>query len=187
VAKREIDKRSRLIESAAKLVHERGFNRTTLADIAADSGVPLGNVYYYFKTKEAIGEALVERLCAEACAHRGAWDQRADPRLRLEAFVESSVEQREQIARHGCPMGSLATELHKDRGPVAEHMAGMMREQLDWLQEQFRLMGKGREAGDLAAHLFGAIQGATVLAHAFHDPRFITRESSRLKEWLRAL
>ena len=53
------DKRTRLIETAAKLTHEHGFNRTSLADIAEESGVPLGNVYYYFKTKEALGEALV--------------------------------------------------------------------------------------------------------------------------------
>jgi len=45
-------KRTRLINTASKLAHEHGFNQTTLADIARDSGVPLGNVYYYFKTKE---------------------------------------------------------------------------------------------------------------------------------------
>ena len=55
------DKRSSLIQSASKLTHQFGFNRTTLAEIAADAGVPLGNVYYYFRTKEAIGEALIEQ------------------------------------------------------------------------------------------------------------------------------
>jgi AcrR family transcriptional regulator len=45
--KSPIDKRRRLVDTAAKLVHEQGFNRTTLADISRESGVPLGNVYYY--------------------------------------------------------------------------------------------------------------------------------------------
>ena len=48
------DKRTRLIEAADKLVQLQGFSQTTLADIAKKADVPLGNVYYYFKTKEEI-------------------------------------------------------------------------------------------------------------------------------------
>jgi len=57
---KETNKRSRLLEAANKLVHAQGFNQTTLADIAREAEVPLGNVYYYFKTKEDIGHALIE-------------------------------------------------------------------------------------------------------------------------------
>ena len=56
---KEINKRSRLLEAANRLVHAQGFNQTTLADIAREAEVPLGNVYYYFKTKEDIGHALI--------------------------------------------------------------------------------------------------------------------------------
>ncbi|MBT3413924.1 MAG: TetR/AcrR family transcriptional regulator, partial [Nitrospina sp.] len=45
------DKREKLVQSAGKLFHQVGFNQTSIADIAEDSGVPLGNVHYYFKTK----------------------------------------------------------------------------------------------------------------------------------------
>ena len=62
-----MDKRSRLIEAAVKLVHRQGFNKTTLADIALESEVPLGNVYYYFKTKDDIGQALIEYRTERIC------------------------------------------------------------------------------------------------------------------------
>ena len=62
---RKTDKRIRLIEAAKVLIHQQGFNLTTLADIAQEADVPLGNVYYYFKTKEAIGEAVIEKRAAE--------------------------------------------------------------------------------------------------------------------------
>ena len=62
---RKTDKRVRLIEAAKVLIHQKGFNQTTLADIAQEADVPLGNVYYYFKTKEAIGEAVIERRAAD--------------------------------------------------------------------------------------------------------------------------
>ncbi len=71
--KSPIDKRTRLVDTAAKLVHEQGFNRTTLADISRESRVPLGNVYYYFRTKEAIGEALIDKLAEVQASGREAW------------------------------------------------------------------------------------------------------------------
>jgi TetR/AcrR family transcriptional regulator, transcriptional repressor for nem operon len=39
-------KREKLVDSAGKLFHQVGFNQTSLADIAEDSGVPLGNVHF---------------------------------------------------------------------------------------------------------------------------------------------
>ena len=43
------DKRERLISAADTLIHRQGFYRTTLAHIAEEAKVPLGNVYYYFQ------------------------------------------------------------------------------------------------------------------------------------------
>jgi AcrR family transcriptional regulator len=53
------DKRTRLIETATKLAYGRGFRETSLADIAEAARVPVGNVYYYFKTKDELAEAVV--------------------------------------------------------------------------------------------------------------------------------
>src|SRR6202040_3940961 len=64
------DKRTRLIETATKLAYGRGFRETSLADIAEAARVPVGNVYYYFKTKEELAEAVVERRLEEFRAAR---------------------------------------------------------------------------------------------------------------------
>ena len=48
------EKRQRLIETATQVMYQQGTHRTTLADVAQASGVPLGNIYYYFKTKDAL-------------------------------------------------------------------------------------------------------------------------------------
>ncbi len=53
------DKRAELVAAATGLLHEQGFHRTTLADVAERASVPLGNVYYYFRTKEALAEAVI--------------------------------------------------------------------------------------------------------------------------------
>ena len=52
-------KRERLIAGASKLVHHNGVAATTLAEIAQAADVPLGNVYYYFKSKDELIRGVV--------------------------------------------------------------------------------------------------------------------------------
>src|ERR1700730_18016602 len=110
MGKREPDKRTRLIETAMKLAYERGFRETSLADIAQAARVPVGNVYYYFKTKEELGEAVVERRLAQFRELREEIDRLSSPKKRLFAFVESIHGNRERLARGGCPLGDLCSE-----------------------------------------------------------------------------
>jgi len=109
-----------------------------------------------------------------------------DPRRRLEAFIQEWMGHRESLARFGCPMGTLCAELHKEGGPLAEHSSKLFDELLTWLEEQFRLAGSGRESRDLAVQVLSAVQGAGVLAQAFHNPPYVVREGNELRRGQRA-
>ena len=75
------------------MVYQQGIEKTTLADIAAAAGVPLGNVYYYFKTKSDLVDAIVESHVAEADALLAAIDAaHAAPRDRLKAVFGAFAE-----------------------------------------------------------------------------------------------
>ena len=112
------DKRSELIRAATLLLHEQGFQRTTLADVAGAADVPLGNVYYYFKSKEALAEAVIashqaalrERFASWAAAHR-------DPRMRLRCLVRAPLDSEfmQNMAKHAPPevVTTLAAEIRK--------------------------------------------------------------------------
>jgi AcrR family transcriptional regulator len=181
------DKRRRLVNAATKLVYEQGFNRTTLAHIASEAEVPLGNVYYYFKSKEALGEALVEQRLASDRAVRAQWDERPDPKDRLEAFVQMTIDNRTDLARSGCPIGSLCSELHKQGGPLPEQASRPFAEWLAWLEQQFRALGHGRKSPGHAVHVLSVLQGATVLSHSFDTPSCIEAEARRLRDWIGGL
>src|SRR5258708_39927777 len=86
-----------------RLGYKNGFRETSLGDIAEAAHVPVGNVYYYFKTKEELGEAVVEQRLAEFREFREQLDRLGSPKERLFAFVESIHRNREQLARGGCP------------------------------------------------------------------------------------
>jgi AcrR family transcriptional regulator len=181
------EKRARLIEAANKIVYRQGFNQTTLADIARESEVPVGNIYYYFKTKEDLGRALIERRADFYRDLIAAWDQFPDPKKRLHALIGAVEGQREALASSGCPIGSLCQELHKDGGALADKAASLMASLLAWVEKQFRELGKGTESADLALHLVTVLQGASLLTHAFNQPDLVLRETTRLKKWLDAL
>src|SRR6202166_3018504 len=181
------DKRTRLIETAMKLAYERGFRETSLADIAEAARVPVGNVYYYFNTKEELAEAVVERLLEEFRAARAKCDRCSSPRERLLAFVGSVQANREQLARGGCPLGGLCTELHKDGGALAKKSAALFNEPMRWLEAQFRAVGHEKDSRELAVHLFSAFQGMAAVALGTDHRAVVVIDAKRLKDWIGTL
>lgn len=59
-AENEAGRRERILEAARKLIAEHGFEATSTKAIAAEAGVPSGLVFYYFETKDALIEAIVD-------------------------------------------------------------------------------------------------------------------------------
>jgi AcrR family transcriptional regulator len=184
--KAEADKRSRLIEAAKMLTYRQGFGATSLADIAREAGVPLGNVYYYFKTKDEIGEAIVEHRLQEFRAFTQRLNE-LSPRARLEAFVQMTVENASELAKSGCPFGTFCSEIHKGSTVLSERASRLLAEPLDWMEAQFTALGKEAGSRKLAVHLLSALQGVSVLAHTFHDTGFVATEAEGLQDWLESL
>lgn len=185
--KQALDKRKQLVQTAMKLAYTQGFRKTTLADIAEESRIPLGNVYYYFKTKEEIGEAILEKRMADFELQREKWEAARSPQKRLEAFVQMTLDNREMLARGGCPTGTLCTELSKEGGQLAKKSGLLLNAPLTWIETQFRELGKGKESFGLAVHLLSALQGVSLLAHSSGDPSVVALEANRLKNWITTL
>ena len=187
MTKGKADSRARLLEAAEKVTYRYGFGQTALADIAREAGVPLGNIYYYFKTKDEIGDAIVERRVSRFRSLLDELDKADSPQERLCAFVQIKINNRDELARSGCPVGTLCSELHKHGGAVAKKSTVLFTEALAWMEAQFKALGKGADSRGLAVHLLSATQGVSVLAHTFHDPGMIAMEAARLKQWIRSL
>jgi TetR/AcrR family transcriptional regulator, transcriptional repressor for nem operon len=181
------DTRKRLLQAAEKVTYRYGFGPTAIADIAKQARVPLGNVYYYFKTKDEIGDAIIDLRVSRFRKLLQELDKADSPKERLCGFVQIKINNREGLARSGCPVGTLCSELRKHGGAVAKKSTVLFAAALDWMETQFKALGKGVDSRWLAVHLLSATQGVSVLAHTFHDPEMIAIEAARLKEWIRAL
>lgn len=53
------NKRLMILHSAKMLFSQRGFYNTSIADITKETGLPVGSIYTYFKSKEEIVKAIV--------------------------------------------------------------------------------------------------------------------------------
>lgn len=184
---RKTDKRVRLVEAAKELIHQKGFNQTTLADIAQEADVPLGNVYYYFKTKEDIGRAVIEKRSAESLEFFAKLEEQSNPKMRLLSLLEFTPEELELRARYGCPVGGLCQELAKQGGSLADQAAKLMHDSLSWCENQFRALGFGDKSSDYALNLLANIQGIYLLTHTFKDPKLAVRQAKVLQAWIEQL
>lgn len=177
--------RADIVECARKLFYEHGYDGTSFTRIVDASGLFRGNIYHYFKTKDEILVAVVERYLDDYRALLARWEiEHTSPRARLRAFVDMIVGRGSDLVEYGCPIGSLNTELGKDRR-VLQHTARALFDLFrDWLAACFVELGHKRQAESLALHLLGRAQGIAVMAHVYHDEKLLAREVRQLKAWI---
>jgi AcrR family transcriptional regulator len=176
-------KRERLVASAGDLLHRQGVLATTLAQVAEAADVPPGNVYYYFKTKDHLVQAVIDARTDQVRALLGSIQARRSPAARLKALVNQWAEMRDLVARYGCPFGTLAAELDRRDDGLDREAAKPINLILDWAEDQFRQLGR-RDARDLAVGLFSGVQGGALLANALREPEVMSAQVRQLERWI---
>ena len=104
-----------VIEAATRLIHLKGYQNTSLDDVLSASGVGKGNFYHYFRSKEDLGYAILDRMVA-TFLDRGLEPCFADAEAarlgQIRCFlgrVRDALQERNCVG--GCLFGNLAAEL----------------------------------------------------------------------------
>lgn len=177
--------RERIVAEADRLFYERGYELTSFSDIADAVGISRGNFYYHFKSKDEILNAVIGKRMMSTSGMLEAWEiQSSSPAERIKNFILIVVANRAQILRHGCPVGTLCSELAKIGHPAQPQSNQLLSLFRTWLCQQFVLLGHETEADSLAMHVLAFSQGVALLAQAFQDECFIQREAERMCAWL---
>ncbi|VAW54094.1 Transcriptional regulator, AcrR family [hydrothermal vent metagenome] len=178
--------RQRIIDAADNLFYRRGYNQTSFQDISDATGIPRGNFYYYFKTKDEILDAVVTSRVADLSSMlKQCETETNDARERLLMFSNMLEYKRDDVIKSGCPIGSLCSELAKDEIELHDISQQAFVLLNDWLKKQFRSLGLVN-ASDLAMDLLAKLQGVSVLACAFKDVAFVKRSHGEIKDWINA-
>ncbi|WP_229506270.1 TetR/AcrR family transcriptional regulator [Massilia sp. BJB1822] len=176
------------MEAADQLFYEQGFESTSFAHIADAVGISRGNFYYHFKSKDDILEAVIALRAERTQAMLDRWeDEGCTPEGRIRCFIHILIANRAKIMQHGCPLGTLSSELVKLDHLLQSQANALFTLFRIWLKRQFIALGRKKDADALAMHLLARSQGVATLASAFHDPAFIKREVDQMTQWLAAI
>jgi AcrR family transcriptional regulator len=183
-ARRSEANREHLVNAAAALFWTKGYAAASLADIARQSGVPLGNVYYYFKTKAAIAAAvgqLLQDQTREALETIAA--EHDTPKTRLAALFALFAAANGARTRDGCPIESACRNFSGQVPDAAKLAGGAFALMRDWIAVNLVSAGQGEaEAQQQAIGWLARWQGGITLAHALRDQALLDRVTDGLIE-----
>ncbi|WP_291378387.1 TetR/AcrR family transcriptional regulator [Demequina sp.] len=180
------DKRERLADAALDLAYRRGFERASIADIAEHAGVASGSVYYYFKTKDDVGQAVVDRLSERYLSVMETWRDLPTPEDRLVALLGLYLDDLDAVRSFGCPLGSVCAELGKHSPALGAAAGQVFSALIDWAAGEFAQLGYADAAARArATHLIAVIQGAAALSNALNSAEPLEREAAHLERWIR--
>ena len=180
--------RNRLVNAAAELFWRSGYDGSSLADIAAEADVPIGNVYYYFRSKAALADAVARLMESETraalsqinAAHPG-------PQQRLAALLSLFTSSNAARTERGCPIARASRDFRND-APLAAERAGRILGRIgDWLSEQLQARLPREEASARARQWLMTWQGAITLAHAGNDQSVLDEAMADLNRQIAAL
>jgi TetR/AcrR family transcriptional repressor of lmrAB and yxaGH operons len=191
---RRTDTRARVLQTAAELFQQQGYNATGLNQVLADSSAPKGSLYFHFPGgKEQLaaesvalsGGELGQRMAAVVAAASG-------PAEAITALGELFAQSLEASGfRNGCPVATVALEAAGDSEPIRAVCDGVYSAWQSGLARALRDWGvPDAQADPLAAVTVSSLQGALLLARVQRNVSVIhevTRQVGALADQSRRL
>jgi TetR/AcrR family transcriptional repressor of nem operon len=186
--------RDTILDAASRLIFVKGYSATSVDDVLRESAVGKGNFYYYFKSKEDLVYAILDRAVRtfvdrtlEPCFSDPGVSRLAQIRCFLDYLVEI---QRRGECIGGCMMGNLASELsdvHEGfRARLAEVFA-------HWRTRLTTALAEGQERGEVSARcapaaaaqfLVASLEGAILMTKLTKDIHVMEQCVTELTEYL---
>jgi AcrR family transcriptional regulator len=167
------DTRTRLLETAARLFHEQGYEATGIATILRESGVNSGSLYHFFRSKEDLLRGTLEwRLeMLRPIVTDPAEAQTDDPVERVFALLAGYRRMLEVTGcTMGCPIGNLALELSDSHPHIRALLHSNFENWLDvvggWLQAAGDRLPADVHRRELARFVLTTMEGGIMQARA---------------------
>ena len=129
--------RQNLVESARVLFWERGYESTSLADVLEHAGARSGSLYYFFRTKEELLLAVLDRYMELLwpIVVEPVFSRVTDPVERVFGILDGYRQGLVYTGcTHGCPIGNLALEVCDDLPRAREKIARNFQGWRGWIK-----------------------------------------------------
>jgi TetR/AcrR family transcriptional repressor of nem operon len=190
----DLSTRDRLIFTAMQLFWEKGYGATSVADVLKQAEVNSGSLYHYFPGKQELLLAVLEAY------HQGirpmllepAWAGVDDPIEKVFALLakyRASLVQTDCF--YGCPIGSLALELHEPDPPVRELLTRNFQAWVRSIQECLEQAGSrlpsNLDRHELAGFVLTTMEGAVMQARTYRDIAAYDGAVNQLRRYMNSL
>jgi TetR/AcrR family transcriptional repressor of nem operon len=188
------DTRTRLVLAAMQLFWEKGYNSTSIADVLQNAKVNSGSLYHFFPGKSDLLVAVLDAYhdSIRAMLLEPAWHGIDDP---IEKVFALLARYRQSLADtdcfYGCPIGSLALELHEPDLPVR---LGLVKNFRAWiaaigecLQQANQRFPVEIDLRELAQFVLTTMEGGVMQARTFRDIAYFDAAVAQLRQYINRL
>ncbi len=183
------DTRNRLVLTAMELFWEKGYQSTSIADILSRSQLHSGSLYHFFPGKQDVLVAVLEayRDGIDEWLLKPAWSGIDDPIERIFALLAGyRIQLVTTDCTYGCPIGSLALELHEPDLKIRELLSTNFIQWVDAIERCLDQAGE-RLPSDLdrrrlAEFTLTVMEGAIMQARTYRDIDSFDRNIAVLRE-----
>ncbi len=148
-----------ILESALEVFSKHGFRGSTIDQIASAAGMSKPNLLYYFRRKEDIHRALLNRLLDTWLAPLRALDPKGDPLPEIQAYIARKLEMARDYPRES---RLFANEILQGAPHIGDELSGPLKELVD---EKAKVIASWVDEGRLAPchphHLIFSIWATT--------------------------
>lgn len=189
-----LDTRRRILLTAMELFAAKGYGSTSVSDILSRSQANSGSLYHFFPGKQdvLIGVLEMYRDGIEQMLLDPAWRGVEDPIERIFALLAAYRGMlMESDCLYGCPIGSLALELHEPDPPVRELLAANFGKWTAAIEACLRDAGErlrpGLDLRGLSEFILTTMEGAVMQARTHRDIGFFDRSIEQLRQHMALL
>jgi len=162
--------RREIIEKAAPIFNQKGFEGASLSDLMKATGLEKGGIYRHFESKEQLAEEAFDYAWSLAFQRRMAGLEAILNSVdRLKQVIRNFLERREGLVPGGCPLLNTAVE-SDDGNPVLRNKAKRAMNGLLTRLESIVIEGKESgeirpvvEANELAVLIVSTMEGSLMI------------------------
>jgi AcrR family transcriptional regulator len=186
--------RMRIVLAAMELFWEKGYQSTSVADLLRRAEVHSGSLYHFFPGKQDVLLAVLDLYHGgiDEMLLAPVWKGVADPIDRVFALL---AKYRELIVQtdctYGCPIGSLALELHEPDPPVRARLEANFTRWVDAIErclvEAGERLPRNVNRRALAGFVLTTMEGGVMLARTYRDVAMFDAAVGQLRDYLARL
>jgi TetR/AcrR family transcriptional repressor of nem operon len=183
--------RERIVVGASDLILSRGYSAMTVDAVCESAGITKGGFFYHFESKDALGEAALNKFWSEAAEREAnaGFNKESDPVKRLEGYLDYAIEayQSPELQK-GCMLAIYTIELADSNeelfNAAAKHFANWRASLFDMFEQASIYVEHKLDAKAWSDLFISTLEGSLILAKSNSDPEAPPRALKLFKSLL---